>query len=282
LCETFEGRNSFSKTDTDATFMRMKDDHMKNGQLKPAYNLQLAVSGEYIVGVDISNERSDHQTLIPLLNRMKKGMNGKQFETVAADAGYESEENYKVLKSRNQAAYIKPQNYEQSKTRKYKTNAYLRENMPYDSETDTYTCPAGNLFTYSYTSKRKSTSGFESQITHYECHACQNCPQKSHCTRAKGNRKISVSKDFIALRQASRDRITSEHGKVLRLNRSIQSEGAFGVLKQDYGFKRFSRRGTTNVFTETILHAIAFNINKLHGKTKRKLHGVILHTLKSA
>lgn len=280
--ETFEGRNSFSKVDPDATFMRMKDDHMRNGQLKPGYNLQLGVSGEYIVGVDISSERSDKQTMIPLLNRMEKGMGGKRFEAATLDAGYESEENYKALKARKQAAYIKPQNYEKSKTRKYKTNAFLRENMPYDAETDTYTCPAGKLFTFSHTAKRKSVSGFESTITVYECNGCADCPNKSDCSRAKGNRKISVSKDFIALRQESRERITSEKGKILRLNRSIQSEGAFGVLKQDYGFKRFARRGATNVFTETIIHAIAFNINKLHSKTKRKLHGVILHMPKSA
>ena len=280
--ETFKGRNSFSKTDKDATFMRMKDDHMMNGQLKPGYNLQLGVSGEYIVGVDLNSERSDKQTLIPLLDRMENGMDGKRFEAVTADAGYESEENYKALESREQAAYIKPQNYEKSKTRKYKTNAYLRENMPYDLENDSYICPAGKLFTVSHTFKRKSTSGFKSTVTVYECSGCSGCPQKNQCTRAKGNRKISVSKDFIALREKARTRITSEKGKILRLNRSIQSEGTFGVLKQDYGFKRFARRGTTNVFTETILYAIAYNINKLHSKTKRKLHGVIVHMPKSA
>jgi transposase len=280
--ETFKGRNSFSKTDTDATFMRMKDDHMMNGQLKPGYNLQLAVSGEYIVGIDISSERSDKQTLIPLLNRMEKGMDGKRFESAIMDAGYESEENYKTLKDRNQAAYIKPQNYEKSKRRKYKTNAYLRENMPYDPQADTYTCPAGHLFKYIYTTKRRSTSGFESEITMYECSGCNTCPHKSDCTRAKDNRRLSVSKDFVALRQESRNRITSDTGKLLRLNRSIQSEGAFGVLKQDYSFKRFARRGAENVLTETILYSIAYNINKLHSKTKRKLHGVVLHSLKSA
>ena len=279
---TFRDRNSFSKTDTDATFMRMKDDRMMNGQLKPGYNLQLAVTGEYIVGVDVNSERSDKQTLIPLLDRMEKGMKEKRFEAVTLDAGYESEENYKTLKSRNQAAYIKPQNYEKSKTRKYKTNAYLRENMPYDPLTDTYTCPAGHLFTYIYTTKKRNSSGFESTITVYECNNCTHCPQKSQCTRAKGNRRISVSKDFIALRQESLERITSEKGKILRLNRSIQSEGAFGVLKQDYHFKRYARRGTKNVFTETILFSIAYNINKLHSKIKRKLSGVTLHPLKSA
>jgi len=279
---TFRDRNSFSKTDTDATFMRMKDDHMMNGQLKPGYNLQLAVTGEYIVGIDVNSERADKQTLIPLLDRMEAGMKGKRFESAILDAGYESEENYKALQSRKQAAYIKPQNYEKSKTRKYKTNAYLRENMPYDPQSDTYTCPAGHLFNFLYTTQKKNTSGFESTITIYECSHCANCPQKSQCTRAKGNRRISVSKDFIVLRQESLARITSNTGKTLRLNRSIQSEGAFGVLKQDYHLRRYERRGTTNVFTETALYAIAYNINKLHNKTKRELSGVILHALKSA
>ena len=279
--QTFNNRNSFSKTDTDATFMRMKDDHMMNGQLKPAYNLQLAVEGEYIVGLDISSERSDMATLVPLLERMEKG-SGKKHENVTVDAGYESEENYKALKSGNQTAYIKPANYEKSKKRKYKTNAYLRENMPYDSVADTYTCPQGNLFSYIYTTTRKSSGGFESTITIYECHGCMDCTQKKLCTRAKGNRRIRVSKDFIALRNESLARITSDKGKVLRLNRSIQSEGAFGVLKQDYGFKRFFRRGATNVFTESTIFAIAYNINKLHGKMNRKFSGVIIHQLKSA
>ena len=277
----FKGRNSFSKTDRDATFMRMKDDHMRNGQLKPGYNLLLGVEGEYIVGVDISSERSDQLTLLPLLDRIEAGCS-KRHQSVICDAGFESEENYKGLKQRNQTAYIKPQNYEKSKTRKYKTNSYLRENMPCDPDEDTYTCPEGNFFSYSHTAKRKSTSGFESEITVYECFGCNECPQKSSCTRAKGNRKIYVSKDFIDLRDESRDLITSPEGQTLRLNRSIQSEGAFGVLKQDYGFRRFLRRGSTNVFTETILYAFAYNVNKLHNKKKRKLLGVTLHLLNSA
>jgi transposase len=280
---TFRGRNSFSKTDRDATFMRMKDDHMKNGQLKPGYNLQLGVEGEYIVGVDISAERSDELALLPLLERMDKGI-GERHRNITLDAGYESEENYKALQSRKQTAYIKPQNYEKSKTRKYKNNAYLRENMPYDSENDTYTCPNGNIFRYLHTTKRRSKSGFESEVTVYECHGCNACPQKKDCTRAKENRRISVSKDFIELRNASRERITGEYGKTLRLNRSIQSEGVFGVLKQDYGFRQFLRRGKTNVFTETLLYAIAYNINKFHNKKKkkRKPHGVTFHLLNSA
>ena len=279
--QTFKGRNSFSKTDPDATFMRMKEDHMMNGQLKPAYNLQLAVEGGYIVGLDISDERSDAQTLMPLLERMEKGTK-KRHKNVVTDAGYESEENYQKLEARNQAAYIKPQNYEKSKTRKYKTNAYLRENMPYDPANDTYTCPAGSLFSYVYTTTRKNKSGYESKLSVYECHGCGTCPQKQHCTRAEDNRKLYVSRVFESHRQASRARITSDEGKMLRVNRSIQAEGAFGVLKQDYGFRRFLRRGKDNVFTESIIYAMAFNINKFHSKKIRNLSGVTFHLLDSA
>jgi len=278
--KAFKGRNSFSKTDPDATFMRMKDDHMRNGQLKPAYNLQLGVEGEYIVGIDISSQRADELTLLPLLDRMEAG-SGKRHKNITTDAGYEGEENYKGLQKRGQIAYIKPQNYERSKTRKYKTNAFLREHMPYDEKKDTYTCPNGNMFSYLYTTKRCSKSGFESEITVYACNGCNACAKKKDCTRAKENRKISVSKDFMKLRNASLKRITSDYGKTLRLNRSIQSEGTFGILKQDYGFRRFLRRGASNVLTETMLYAFAYNLNKLNSKKNRKLQGVTMHLLKS-
>lgn len=276
----FKGRRSFSKTDRDATFMRLKDDHMGNGQLKPAYNLQLAVEGEYIVGVDISSERTDQTTLLPLLDRMAVGC-GRRHACVVADAGYESEENYLGVAAREQIAYIKPQNYDRSKTRKYRTNAYLRENMPYDAQRDTYTCPAGKTFEPVYETKRRSKTGYEATLSVYECFACDGCPQKSLCTRAKGNRRLTVSKRFASLRQEAYQRISSEEGKLLRLNRSIQSEGVFGVLKQDYGFRRFLRRGEQNAFTETLLYAMAYNMNKLHSKLMAKRSGCVMHTLSS-
>jgi transposase len=278
---TFKGRNNFSKTDTDATFMRMKDDHMMNGQLKPGYNLQLGVEGEYIVGVDVTPERSDVLTLLPLLDRMEAGI-GARHKNVVADAGYESEENYKGLVQREQTSYIKPQNYELSKKKKYKNNAYLRENMTYDETNDTYTCPNGNLFTYSYTRQKKSRSGFVSEVSVYECSGCHECPLKSNCTKAKNNRQLHVSKDFVQLRQAALQLITSDEGKELRMNRSIQVEGAFGVLKQDYGFRRLLRRKTEGVTTEIFLYAFAFNINKRHNKNEREFEGVIKHELKTS
>ena len=264
--QTFKGRNSFSKTDPDATFMRMKDDHMRNAQLKPGYNLQLAVEGEYIVGLDISSERSDQLTLIPLFEKMNNNL-PQEHKTVTLDAGYESEENYTYFENKEkQECYIKPQNYERSKTRKYKSNMNLRENMAYDNEKDEYTCQNNKKLKATYTGKRKTQSGFESEITYYECESCEGCPHKKSCTKAKGNRKLQLSKKFIEQRKKSLENITSKQGVLLRINRSIQVEGAFGVIKQDYGFRQFLLRGNKKVLTETFLMALSYNINKLHNK----------------
>ena len=273
--QTFAGRNSFSKTDTDATFMRMKDDHMRNAQLKPGYNLQLAVEGEYITGVDISSERSDQLTLIPLIERMESHL-GSRYDDVTTDAGYESEENYTYFEQKRQTCYIKPQNYEKSKTRKFKGDMNLRENMPYDAETDEYTCENGKKLRAVYTGKRQTKSGFESEVTYYECEDCGGCPFKKSCTRAKGNRTMRISKAFLRQRQESLARITSPMGILLRMNRSIQSEGAFGVIKQDYGFRQFLLRGGRKVRTETLIVAMGYNINKLHHKIQQNRTGLQL------
>lgn len=274
--EVFRDRNSFSKTDPDATFMRMKDDHMRNGQLKPGYNLQIAVEGEYIVGLDISSERSDSNTLIPLLERMKQSL-GRQHQAVTADAGYESEENYTYLAQQGQQCFIKPNNYERMKKRKYRSDMHLRENMPYDADQDAYLCPAGQCLRACGTRRRRSKSGYEAELTLYSCESCQDCTLKSHCTRAKGNRTMQISKQFIIQRANSLKNITSEQGILLRMNRSIQVEGAFGVIKEDYAFRRFLLRGAQNVRTEALLLCFGYNVNKLHSKTKQGRLGMFLH-----
>lgn len=266
--KTFGDRNSFSKTDPDATFMHMKEDHMRNSQLKPGYNIQFGVEGEYIVGTDVSCERNDQHTLIPLLKRMEESM-GQKYGDVTADAGYESEENYSFFEGSGTDCYIKPANYERSKTKKFKSNMALRENMEYNAEEDYYICQNGQRLTARYTGERKSKTGFCSEVTYYECENCEGCPHKKQCTKAKGNRKLQVSKNFIRQREESRIRITGELGILLRMNRSIQSEGAFGVIKENYHFRRFLLRGTENVRIEILIIAMAYNINKLHAKLQQ-------------
>jgi transposase len=275
--ETFRGRNSFSKTDKDATFMHMKDDHMRNSQLKPGYNVQIGVEAEYIVGVDISDERSDQLTLIPFLERMDNNFPDKKHENIVADAGYESEQNYAYLESTTRNCYIKPANYEKSKTRNYRNDMSLRENMLYDEEADAYTCQNGKKLTVVGHTTRKSKSGYCSEITVYECECCEECPHKSKCTKARGNRRMQISKAFLKQRTKSLENITTPKGILLRMNRSIQVEGAFGVLKEDYGFRRFLMRGQKNVRIEFLLLAMGYNVNKLHNKIQTNRCGLLLH-----
>lgn len=270
----FEGRNSFSKTDTDATFMHMKEDHMQNGQLKPGYNLVLGVEGEYITGALLSSDRSDVNTLIPLLERMNTNY-GRRNKSVTADAGFESEENCAYLEENGQMCFIKPANYEQR--RKRLKNAYLRENMPYDPEQDAYTCPEGHRLLREGVRKRKYPSGYETELLVYKCESCEGCPQKALCTKAKGHRRMEFSPKFAAFRERALRNIQSPRGILLRMNRSIQVEGVFGVLKEDCGFRRFLLRGKSNVITEALLMAFAYNVNKLHAKTIQNRLGIMLH-----
>ena len=275
---TFKGRNSYSKTDKDATFMHMKEDYMRNGQLKPGYNIQAAVESEYIVGIDVSAERSDVRTLIPFLNKLNRNY-GRNFDNLIADAGYESEENYDYLKRNHITSYIKPSNYEYSKTKKFQREMEFRLTMDYDKEKDEYTCKGGRKLRFSGNKHKKGFTGYESTIKIYRCESCEGCPYYGKCYKGQYTKSIQVSEVFDAFRQESRDNITSEKGIRLRVNRSIQAEGVFGITKQDYGFKRFLMRGKENVATEYTLLAIAFNLNKLHNRIQSGRIGQALFPL---
>lgn len=275
----FGDRNSFSKTDRDATFMKMKDDHMRNAQLKPGYNVQIAIESEYIVGVDISSERSDQNTLIPFLKKLEKDFQEK-FSNIVADAGYESEENYTFIEENGQTSFIKPQNYETTKKSRFKKDISKRENMTYDMELDEYTCFNNRKLRPTGHKTRTSKSGYKTESTIYECDDCSECVYKSKCTKASGNKKLQVSKLFAQKRQKSLENITTPEGTVLRVNRSIQVEGAFGVLKEDYGFRRFFTRGKENVKIEFMLLCLGYNIKKLHNRIQNNKCGSSLHEVK--
>ena len=276
---SFQGRNNYCKTDPDATFMHMKDDHMRNAQLKPGYNVQIGVDSEYIVAADIFQDRNDVWTLIPFLETIEKKV-GFRYPSVTADSGYESEEAYTYLREQKQKPYIKPQTYEKWKKRSFKQDISKRENMGYDEITDTYTCHAGKELKPLFIKKQKSKSGYESEVTVYECEDCTGCPHKEKCTRAKGNKRLYISKSFLEKRQESYENILSEKGILYRMNRSIQVEGAFGVLKNDYEFQRFLLRGKTKVKLEILLLCMGYNLNKLHAKIQNERTGSHLFPVK--
>lgn len=266
----FEGRNSFSKTDRDATFMRMKEDHMLNGQLKPGYNVQIGVEGEYIVGLSLFPNPTDVNTLIPFLERLKSKAR-VTFRNIIADAGYESEENYVYLKENQQTSYIKPQNYEKSKKRAYKKDKFRVEHLEYNKEKNIYVCPNGCELKYIYTSKTKSCNGYEIEKDVYRNESCSGCPYRNQCHKSKNDyRTIKVSHRFLEERQNSLNNISTEQGILLRMNRSIQVEGAFGVLKEDYGFRRFLTRGKQKTETQFFLLSFSFNVQKYFNKMRKE------------
>lgn len=189
---------------------------------------------------------------------------GHKIESITADAGYASEENYTCLEQNGQKAYIKPADYEVKKTRKFKKNIYRAENMPYDPETDSFTCPNGKKLVYAYEKEQMSENGFVSVKQHYICESCAGCPHREKCFKGQyENRKISLSQTFARQKREASERINTPEGITLRLNRSIQVEGAFGVIKEDYGFRRFLTRGKRKTETQFFLLAFAYNIRKL-------------------
>jgi len=281
-------RNSYSKTDKDATFMRMKEDAMKNGQLKPGYNVQHGVDSEYIVWLAIGDQPTDTTTLILFIKSMENFLYFKYFKIVA-DAGYESEENYVYIKGNGQLSYIKPTNYEISKTRKYINDISRIENMDYTELGDYYTCKNNKKLTVNKIVKRKSKTGYISEKTVYSSGNCSNCQHKIKCIKGHNCKtpleervkNFEISKLFNMLRKENLERIVSQEGCLLRMNRSIQAEGSFAEIKQDMSFRRYLSKGKKNVLAESVLLSMAHNINKLHNKIQSDRTGTHLFPLKN-
>ena len=275
-------RNSYSKTDHDATFMHMKEDYMRNGQLKPGYNVNVATCSDFIIGSYISSDRNDVHTLIPFMEQLQKNYAGRNIGSVVVDSGYESEENYCWFEAHPETElYVKPSNHEVAKHRKYRTDISRRENMAYDAQVDTYTCANGKLLQRTREKKTHTASGLEITTSVYECGECDGCPLKEKCIRACGSKKpleerhkvIYVSKRFAEQRQAMEAKISSPKGCLLRVNRSIQAEGNFAYVKQDLDFRRFLLRGSTKVAAEWLLFSLALNVLHLHHKIQNRRLG---------
>lgn len=256
-------RNSMSKTDPDATFMRMKDDHMKNGQLKPAYNIQIGTENQFVLNFSIHNITTDHPCFKEHMEKAMKIL-GASPQRVIADAGYGSEENYEYLKEQEIKNYVKFNMFHQEQKRHFKENPFRRENMIYDAENDQYFCFNNRKLTYRKTKKRKSTNGYISEIRIYECEDCSECPHREKCTKSKNwNRRLEVNLRLDELKQEARDNLTSEAGIALRKKRCIEPEYVFARLKWCWGFKRFLLRGIEKVRVEWGLLCMAHNISKL-------------------
>lgn len=226
-------RNSYSKTDLEATFMRMKEDHMLNGQLKPAYNVQIAVENYFIVHGYVSNDRTDYNTLIPVLEKHQKAF-GKVLDEVTADSGYCSEKNLLYLKHNGIASYIKLQDHEKRKTRAYKEDISKYYNMTTHIFEDEhyYICHDGRELRHIRT-ESKEQDGYSQTWEVYGCADCSGCEHKSRCLykynaekNSDRNKVMKINEQWEELKEASNANIQSEKGILKRQIRSIQTEGA--------------------------------------------------------
>lgn len=267
-------RNSFSKTDIEATFMRMKEDHMRNGQLKAAYNLQLAVENYFIVHVHVSNDRTDYNTLILIVEKHKIHFKG-MLEELIADSGYASEKNFVYLKENQIESFIKLQEHEKKKTRKYHEDISKYYNMgvvesidPAGNSIKGYVCHDGRALNHVKTEVH-SSNGFERIFEIYSSESCNGCEHKSNCfykfnpekDQAK-NKTMKVNVRWDNLKEWSEQNVLSKTGILYRQIRSVMTEGSFGDMKENDQFRRFHRRGSQKVKKEILLYSMSRNINK--------------------
>lgn len=264
-------RNSYSKTDLEATFMRMKEDHMLNGQLKPAYNVQIAVENYFIIHGYVSNDRTDYNTLIPVIKKHFIAFEEKLKE-VTADSGYCSEKNLLFLKKNNVTSYIKLQDHEKRKTRAYKEDIGKYYNMSSQIFEDEhyYVCHDGRELRHINT-ETKEQEGYTQTFEVYGCADCSGCEHKAKCLYkynpekdADKNKIMKINEQWEELKSESHANIESEKGILNRQIRSIQTEGHFGDIKENENFRRFNYRTSDKVYKEFMLFAIGRNINKYH------------------
>ncbi|NLC97411.1 MAG: IS1182 family transposase [Erysipelotrichaceae bacterium] len=261
-----DNRNSYSKTDPDATFMRMKDDHMMNGQLKAGYNMQIAVADEYIMALELYQERSDFRTFIPFIDHFNF-LYGHYLERIVADAGYGNFDNYKFCIDNTIEPFIKYSWYRIEQTSKFKRNPFKKQNFIKDKDGN-YICPNGKTLTFEREQQmRYSRNEAYEQI--FRCHECDDCPDRAQCTTSKYGRTITMNEQYDEYKQRASNNLQSEAGIKLRVLRSIQVEGAFGVMKENMKYRRFNRRSYQKARLEATLVAIGMNISKYHNKKYR-------------
>ncbi len=258
-----DGRNSYSKTDTDATFMRMKEDHMLNGQLKPGYNVQISSEDQFILNYTIHPNPTDTLTLPGHLADFEQAFNATP-DTLTADAGYGSEQNYELMEQKQIEAYVKYNYFD--KEQHGSRSSFNADQLHYNEHEDYMVCPMGQRMKNIGTQKEKNKSGYEQTITRYQAANCSGCPLRGMCHKQQGDRIIEVNLRLRKLKQKAAQRLRSEEGIKKRKKRCADVEPVFANWKQNKGFRRFNLRGKDKVNVEIGLISLAHNLQKLSAK----------------
>ena len=268
--EQMGDRNSMSKTDPDATFMRMKDDAMNNGQTKPRYNLQISAENQFITDFALFPNPTDTLTLIPFFNSFLDRY-GHLPSVAVADSGYGSEENYRFMDEAGMEAYVKYNRFHLEQRPRYKPNPFHHDNFHYNADEDYYVCPMGQHMTRIGTAHSKTASGYRSENARYRAQNCKGCPLRCMCYKAKGDRRIiEVNHRLNKYKKKARELLTSEDGLKHRGRRCIEPEAVFGQMKFNMAYRRFRHFGKDKVTMDFAFFAIAFNIKKMCSKIAKQ------------
>ena len=263
-------RNSMSKSDLDATFMRMKEDAMNNGQTKPGYNLQISAENQFITDYALFPNPTDTITLIPFLNSFSDRY-GHLPSIAVADSGYGSEENYRFMDEAGMEAYVKYNRFHLEQHPRYKPNPFNHDNFHYNAAEDYYVCPMGQHMTRIGTSHLKTASGYRSENARYRAQNCNGCPLRCLCYKAKGDRRtIEVNHRLNEYKRKARELLTSEEGLKHRGRRCVEPEAVFGQMKFNMAYRRFRHFGKDKVTMDFAFFAIAFNIKKMFSKIAKQ------------
>lgn len=276
--DIMEERNSYSKTDPDATFMRMKEDAMNNGQTKPGYNLQIAAENQFITDFAFFPNPTDTLTLIPFLHSFR-GRYNKLPSTAVADSGYGSEENYRFMDENGIEAFVKYNFFHKEQRPRYVPNPFHPESLYYNAEEDYYVCPMGQRMIRIGTKRDKTASGYLTQSARYKAQRCEGCPLRGSCFKARGNRIIEVNHRLNEYKRQARERLTSQEGIKHRGRRCIEPEAVFGQMKYDMAYRRFRHTGKDKVTMDFAFFAIAFNIKKMCAKLAKEGYGILCNLI---
>ena len=271
-------RNSYSKTDPDATFMHMKEDAMRNGQTKPGYNLQIATENQFITDFALYANRTDTLTLPSFLESFKSRYH-RYAKTVVADSGYGSEENYLFMDVHNMEAYVKYNYFHKEQRPRYTPNPFSPASLYYNKEQDFYVCPMGQHMKRIGMKRSLTSNGFVTYSVRYQAERCDRCPLRGSCFKARGNRIIEVNHQLQHYKQKARELLTSKEGIKHRGRRCIEPEAVFGQTKYNKAYKRFRHFGKDKVNMDFAFFAIAFNIGKMCKKNNLKELKAIMEVL---
>ena len=259
-------RNSYSKSDHAATFMRVKRDYMGNDQLLPAYNIQMGICDEYIAQYAVYPYASDMDCFQPLMEAFHRRY-GFYPQYPVADAGYGSFNNYLYCEEKGMEKFMKFPMYEkETKDEKYRDNPYRAVNFPVDEDGD-LTCPNGKKFHFLRTAPVKGNQYGRTE-EYYQCQDCTDCPHREKCHKSTENRIVRINEELTGFHREVLDNLNSIHGALLRMNRSIQAEGTFGTVKWNRSYNRLRRRGVKGVILEIGLISCGFNLHKYHLKQR--------------